>query len=120
MTEGLKPNTLTADEHIAAILQTHKISRKELLGPARLKRLMTPRRELFVRLVFEPKKFCNGEPVYRTLPQVGRIVGRRDHSTVYYNLRRWSSEMFGTPHNARLEQMRSIYRDAQNQQEIAA
>jgi len=107
MQMGLTP--LPAEAHIAAILQAYNINRQDLLGPSKVWTFCKPRRELFARLVCEPLKFSAGEPVYRSLPLAGKIVGRRDHTTVFYGLRKWAAEHLGTPPKARLAQIREAY-----------
>ncbi len=108
MQMGLTP--LPAEAHIAAILQAYpKIKRQDLLGPSKVWTFCKPRRELFVRLVCEPSRFSGAQPVYRPLTAVGKIVGRRDHTTVFYGLRKWAAEHLGTPPKARLAQIREAY-----------
>jgi chromosomal replication initiation ATPase DnaA len=112
MQMGLTP--LPAEAHIAAILQAYpKINRQDLLGPSKVWTHCKPRRELFARLVCEPLKFSAGEPVYRSLPAVGKIVGRRDHTTVFYGLRKWAAEHLGTHSKARLAEIRDAWQAAQ-------
>jgi chromosomal replication initiation ATPase DnaA len=110
---------LPAEAHIAAILQAYTVKRGDLLGPSKAQNHCRPRRELFARLICEPLKFVNGEPRYRSLPQAGKIVGRRDHSTVFYGLRKWSAEHLGTHPKAKVAQIRAAY-IANQPQEIAA
>jgi chromosomal replication initiation ATPase DnaA len=119
MTKGLTPTPgLPAEAHISAILQAYSLKRADLLGPSKHQDHCVPRRELFARLICEPFKFCGGEPVYRSLPLAGKIVGRRDHSTVFYGLRKWAAEHLGTPPKAKVAQIRAAY--IARPQEIAA
>lgn len=100
---------LPAEAHIAAILQAYTVKRGDLLGPSKAQNHCRPRRELFALLLCEPFGYRDGNPVYRSLPQAGKIVGRRDHTTVLYGLRRWASEELGTPPKATLETVREAY-----------
>lgn len=89
-TEGLTKHGPPAEAHIQAIMQEFNITRSQLLGPLKDHRFMPARQELYVRLLCDPFRWVNGEPVYRSLPQVGKIVGKRDHTTVLYGLRRYA------------------------------
>ena len=89
-TEGLTKHGPPAEAHIQAIMQEFNITRSQLLGPLKDHRFMPARQELYVRLLCDPFRWVNGEAVYRSLPQVGKIVGKRDHTTVLYGLRRYA------------------------------
>jgi len=110
MTTGLTTTPgLPAEAHITAILQAYTVNRGDLLGPSKAQNHCIPRRELFARLLCEPFGYRDGNPVYRSLPQAGKIVGRRDHTTVLYGLRRWASEELGTRSNASCAEIRLAY-----------
>jgi len=89
-TEGLTKPGPSAEAHIQCVMQEYHLTRSELIGPVKLKKVMPARRELFIRLLCTPQRWVYGIPQYRSLPQVGKIVGRRDHTTVLYGLRRYA------------------------------
>jgi chromosomal replication initiation ATPase DnaA len=89
-TEGLTKHGPPAEAHIQAIMQEYQITRTDLLGPRKDAYCMPARQQLYVRLLCDPFRWVAGEPVYRSLPQVGKIVGKRDHTTVLYGLRRYA------------------------------
>ena len=110
MTTGLTTTPgLPAEAHIAAILQAYLVNRGDLLGPSKCQKHVRPRCELYARLLCEPFGFRDGNVVYRSLPQAGKIVGKRDHTTVLYGLRRYAAEMLGTAPKARLATIREAY-----------
>lgn len=102
--------TLPATAHIAAILQNYPVSKEHLLGPSKAHRHVVARRELFIRLMCTPFGFADdGSPVYRSLPQAGKIVGKRDHTTVLYSIRIYAREHFGTRPKASVAEIRSAW-----------
>jgi chromosomal replication initiation ATPase DnaA len=109
-TLGLTPN---AEAHIAAVLHLYPITRQALLGPTKAHIACLARRDLVARLMCIPYKFKGTKPVYRSLPQAGRIIGKRDHTTVLYGLRRYAAEAFGTHPKAGLAEIREAWRAAQ-------
>ena len=101
---------MNARFHIAAIAETYRLRTKDLVGPSKEQRLCVPRRELFARLVCEPfRTGPDGKPMFRSLPQAGRVVGKRDHTTVLYGLRKFAAENLNLPPKAPLEVIRSAY-----------
>lgn len=84
------------DIHTQALCQEHNIKRSDLLGPSKARRLVGPRRELLYRLAV-----IEGISTSVT----GRMVGRRDHSTVIYNVQ-LRAEAHGWPPRTALSVLR--------------
>jgi len=122
------PETLTkfgppAESHIQMVMQEYNLTRQELTGERKLHKLMHPRRELYMRLLCTPCKWVYGVPQYRSLPQVGRIVGGRDHTTALYGIRQYGVEFLNLPWKSSVAEIRVAYiaKSQQNQaMEIAA
>lgn len=98
-----------AESHIQAVMQEYNLPRWELIGPSKCQHLMLPRRELYMRLLCTPLKWIGGAPVYRSLPQVGGLVGGRDHTTVLYGIRHYAAEFLGLPWKSSLAKIRAAW-----------
>lgn len=68
----------TLTRHVEAVCQTYGVDRPGLLGPRKARKLVEARRELIYRLAV-----IEGWSTSVT----GRMVGRRDHTTILYNVR---------------------------------
>jgi hypothetical protein len=90
-------------------MQEYGLTRQELTGASKLHKLMHPRRELYMRLLCTPQKWVYGVPVYRSLPQVGRIVGGRDHTTALYGIRHYAAEFLGLPWKSSVAEIRAAW-----------
>lgn len=108
-TEGLTTLGPPAESHIQAVMQEYNLTRYELTGPEKRHKLMLPRRELYMRLLCTPFKWVYGVPVYRSLPQVGRIVGGRDHTTALYGIRHYAAEFLGLPWKSSVAEIRAAW-----------
>ncbi len=118
--EGLTKYGPPAEAHIQAVMQEYNIGRADLLGPLKDRRLMAARWELYVRLICDPFRWENGQPVYRSLPQVGKIVGKRDHTTILYGLRRYAANNLSLPAKPSVVKIREAINAFRNTQEKAA
>jgi len=92
---------MTTDEHIAQVSALYGVEKGAMLGPSKARRPMLARRELYVRLLCLPWR--GG---YRSLTQVARIVGKRDHTTVLYGLRQYGAEVLGLAPKASVAEIR--------------
>jgi hypothetical protein len=108
-TEGLTKFGPPAESHIQMVMQEYNLTRQELTGERKLHKLMHPRRELYMRLLCTPAKWVYGVPQYRSLPQVGRIVGGRDHTTALYGIRAYAVEFLGLPWKSSVAEIRIAY-----------
>lgn len=119
--EGLTKYGPPAEAHIQAVMQEYNIKRADLLGPLKDRRLMAARWELYVRLICDPFRWENGHPVYRSLPQVGKIVGKRDHTTILYGLRRYAANNLNLPAKPSVVKIREAVQSHTNSlQQVAA
>ncbi len=108
-TEGLTTFGPPAEAHIQCVMQEYNLTRKELTGATKLHKVMPARRDLFMRLLCTPFKWVYGVPVYRSLPQVGRIVGGRDHTTALYGIRHYAAEFLGLPWKSSVAEIRAAW-----------
>lgn len=110
----MTPETLTkfgppAESHIQMVMQEYNLNRQELTGTTKLHKVMPARRDLFIRLLCTPQKWVYGVPQYRSLPQVGRIVGGRDHTTALYGIRQYGVEFLDLPWKSSVAEIRVAY-----------
>lgn len=77
------PHTLV-DSVLKAIAALHEVTVADLLGQSRERRIAHPRQEAMylLRSVMAP----DGRPKY-SLPDIGRAIGGRDHTTVLHGVR---------------------------------
>jgi chromosomal replication initiation ATPase DnaA len=109
ITEGLTKFGPPAESHIQMVMQEYNLTRQELTGASKMHKLMHPRRELYMRLLCTPCKWVYGVPQYRSLPQVGRIVGGRDHTTALYGIRAYAVEFLDLPWKSSVAEIRVAY-----------
>ena len=108
-TEGLTTLGPPAEAHIQCVMQEYGLTRQELTGTTKLHKVMPARRDLFIRLLCTPQKWVYGVPQYRSLPQVGRIVGGRDHTTALYGIRQYGVEFLDLPWKSSVAEIRVAY-----------
>jgi chromosomal replication initiation ATPase DnaA len=92
---------MTTEEIITQVAAAYGVRREAVLGPTKGRAAMLARRELYARLLCEPWR--GG---YRSLTQVGRIVGGRHHATVLYGLRQYAEEVLGLDARASVAEIR--------------
>jgi chromosomal replication initiation ATPase DnaA len=119
-TEGLTKPGPSAEAHIQCVMQEYHLTRSELIGPVKLHKVMPARRELFIRLLCTPQRWVYGVPQYRSLPQVGKLVGKRDHTTALYNMRRYAMEFLGLGPKASVAEIRGAVHALESVLEAAA
>ena len=69
----------TARDIVRAVAAFHGISTQELLSRSRLRRAVTPR---------QIAHFLAKTLMRKSLPQIGRLIGGRDHTTVLHSIRK--------------------------------
>lgn len=91
-------NPTTLDTHTSAICQQFGVERKALLGPGKQRKLVEPRRKLLYRLAVD-------EGISTSV--TGRLVGKRDHTTVIYNVQ-MEAEANGWPPRTSILTLRAV------------
>lgn len=90
--------TITLDRHLTEVCKQYGVDRKSLLGPSKEQHLLGPRRKLLYRLAVD-------EGISTSV--TGRMVGKRDHSTVLYNV--WlEAEANGWPPRTSILTLRAV------------
>jgi hypothetical protein len=91
---------MNAAEHIKDLCETYRVKKADLLGPSKRRIWVNIRQELYFRLV-----------VLRglSMPQAGRRIGKRDHTTVLYGLRKLWSALTGMPLRTPLAEIKRIF-----------
>lgn len=89
--------------HMMAVCEQYGVTRDELRAADKRAHIVDARADLCFRAVI-----IAGLSTSRT----GRLVCK-DHTTVLYNVRRKSRELFGTPPKAPLEEIREAWHAAQ-------
>ena len=78
-----RPSTLTLSEIVLAVAQFYGVPLDDLVGRGRNKELVKPR---------QIAMFLGRDEVQATLPQIGEVLGGRDHTTVMYGVEKISRE----------------------------
>lgn len=68
-----------AGQIMLAVAAAHKVTVAELCGPSRQRRIAWPRQELMWAL-YDTGRY--------SMPQIGRFIGGRDHTTALHGIRR--------------------------------
>lgn len=79
------------------VIAKHGVTAEQLVSAARTGRLADARHEFIGRVHDLPNR--NGEPRY-TKVQIGKLVGRRDHSTINNSIARWREIKASSPQHA--------------------
>ena len=81
---GTKPSRkMTAKEILHRVASRHNLSVDTLLGPRRQKHIVAARHEAI---------FLIAEETQLSLPQIGMVCGKRDHTTILHALRKWKQD----------------------------
>ena len=80
LTDVSTPRRPTAREIIREVARQHNVSIEELQSPSRVARLGVIRMEIYYRLRLERGM---------SFPQIGALMGGRDHTTVLHGVRVW-------------------------------
>lgn len=112
---------LTVQAQIALYAALHRVSPGDITGESKAQRYVFPRKLCFLALVCEViGRKPDGTPIYRSLPQIARFFGDRDHTTVLYGVRSIASKLYGTPVKARLDEIRKAVQAHMDSQRRAA
>lgn len=84
------PPISQAETIIRQVQAKHKLGRGEMLGRQRSARVVLARQEAAWRMKRETTL---------SLPQIGRKLGGRDHTTVLHNIRQYEAKLNGTVYN---------------------
>lgn len=84
------PPISQAETIIRQVQAKHKLGRGEMLGRQRSARVVLARQEAAWRMKRE---------TMLSLPQIGRKLGGRDHTTILYNIRQYEAKLNGTVYN---------------------
>lgn len=108
--------------HIALTAKFHGVQFQDVTGESKAQRFVRPRKAVWLDLICEPIGCkADGTPIYRSLPQIARHFGDRDHTTVLYGVRSIASELYGTPVKARLDEIReAVQAHTNSQTQVAA
>lgn len=82
------PLAISADAVIRYISRLHNVTESRLKSPQRAREVAWPRQEA----AFLMREICN-----LSLPQIGRALGDRDHTTIAYGCRQIESRMQKDP-----------------------
>lgn len=86
--------------HLTAVCEAHGFTREHIRGWKKTHDRTAARRELWFRLLVLERSF--------SLPEAARI-GRKDHTTALYGLRKIAFELMGTRPKARLCEIRATW-----------
>lgn len=84
------PPISQAETIIRQVQAKHKLGRGEMLGRQRSARVVLARQEAAWRMKRETTL---------SLPQIGRKLGGRDHTTILHNIRQYEAKLNGTVYN---------------------
>lgn len=83
---GQKKAPASIHEIILEVAASYGLSIMELIGAQRSRYIAWPRQEIMYRASKETRL---------SLPQIGRVLGDRDHTTIMYGIRRYEERMKG-------------------------
>lgn len=81
---GHKGTPLSIHDIILEVATKYNLGVMEIIGAQRARHIAWPRQEIMYRASKETR--CS-------LPQIGRVLGNRDHTTVMYGIRRHETRM---------------------------
>jgi hypothetical protein len=110
-TDHMTIDTQPGHRHLAEVCAAHRLSRAELKGPIKLRIFTRGRQDFWFRLMVIERTF--------SYPEVARMSGDRDHTTVLYGVRKFASRHLRTPETARIEEIRSAWQGYQTAMEFA-
>jgi chromosomal replication initiator protein len=79
-----RPSGLTVDEIVSTVAHYYNVAMDEMIGRGRNKEFVKPR---------QVAMFLCREEMQATLPQIGEILGGRDHTTVMYGVEKITREV---------------------------
>ena len=79
-----RPTTVSLDEVIQVVAQFYNISTEDLISKSRSKEMVKPRQVVM---------YLAREELQATLPQIGEVLGGRDHTTVMYGVEKITHEV---------------------------
>jgi chromosomal replication initiation ATPase DnaA len=117
-----RTNHMTVQAQIALHAALHRVNPSDITGESKAQRCVIPRKLCFLALVCEVIGHkSDGTPIYRSLPQIARYFSDRDHTTVLYGVRSIASQLYGTPRNASLAEIReAVQAHMDSQTQVAA
>ena len=91
LVNGIEPRRIKIEDILRIVSRHYGVSRNDLLSPRRQRSVVRPR---------QIGMYLAKQLTSRSLPEIGRRFGNRDHTTVLHAIRKISDELSG---NARLK-----------------